>query len=70
MQNSGMNNGRLAFAALILGVILVGAAIATTSFARVDAQGFPSAKAAVAIDDRPVADRRRTAEQQRRHRVG
>jgi hypothetical protein len=51
MQNSGMNNGRLAFAALILGVILVGAAIATTSFARVDAQGFPSAKAAVAIDE-------------------
>lgn len=51
MQNRGMINGRLAFAALILGVIAIGAAIATTSFARVDAQGFPSAKAAVAIDE-------------------
>ncbi len=51
MQNSGMINGRLAFAALILGTIVTGAAIATTSFVRVDAQGFPSAKAAVAIDE-------------------
>ena len=51
MRKTGMFNGRLAIAAIVLGGIGVAVGLAATSFARVDAQGFPSAKAAVAIDE-------------------